>query len=61
MPDSNDVDNLPPIVDRINDPVVADANPPEVVGAFDLSASVWARIRAQLFDPGQNPINDRIG
>lgn len=60
MPNSVDVDKPPPIVDRINDAILPDPNPPQVFGPFELPAPGGPWIARQRFDPTEYPHSKRL-
>ena len=58
MSHDTDIDGSRPVVDCVNDPVVPDANAPEVGGAFQLGTPGGSRILGERLEPGDDPQGD---
>lgn len=59
MPHRNDVHELPLIVHRLHDPILADSNPPEMALPSQFAAASGTWLFRQRFDPRQNPLDAR--
>jgi hypothetical protein len=55
MPDGDDVHDRLPVVDCVDDPIIAHTYPPEVLFPLDLPTTFRPRLRLQSHDLGQHP------
>lgn len=60
MPDGADVDKSPHIVDRIDDAVIPNSNPPKILGPFEFPAPRRSRIVCERFDSTEHPHAERL-
>ena len=50
VPYTNHIHDPVPIIDRVNDPVLADAYPPEIAFTLQLLDSAWPRLRGESLE-----------
>ena len=60
MAHGDDVHEVTGIVNRVDDAILADSDPPEIIRAFQLPASRGPRVAGQPFDAAEDPQPQRL-